>query len=148
MGFNITELTGSNVAAILAALQALCPDLVTTSQRGLLAPDAEAIQAGFIKIATSANKGLMSKAFAELLALLQDAETASGSTASAVRLRRSPRAAISHRSLSLPVSLSKGTLFIRRTQSLKVSAIQPGNSFSTMPHGCTGISVPRGFFIL
>ena len=67
MGFNITELTGSNVQAIIAALQALCPDLVTTTQKGLLAPDAEAIQAGFIKIATSANKGLMSKAFAELL---------------------------------------------------------------------------------
>lgn len=44
MGFNITELQGSNVAAIIAALQALCPDLVTTSQKGLLAPDAEAIR--------------------------------------------------------------------------------------------------------
>ena len=67
MGFNITELTGSNVAAILAALQALCPDLVTTSQKGLLAPDAEAIQAGFIKLATASNKGLMSKQYAALL---------------------------------------------------------------------------------
>ena len=67
MGFNITELQGSNVAAIIAALQALCPDLVTTSQKGLLAPDAEAIQAGFIKLATSSNKGLMSKAFAAIL---------------------------------------------------------------------------------
>ena len=67
MGFNITELTGSNVAAIIAALQALCPDLVTTSQKGLLAPDAEAIQAGFIKLATASNKGLMSKQYAALL---------------------------------------------------------------------------------
>ena len=67
MGFNITELQGSNVQAIIAALQALCPDLVTTSQKGLLAPDAEAIQAGFIKIATSGNKGLMSKEFAAIL---------------------------------------------------------------------------------
>ena len=67
MGFNITELQGSNVAAIIAALQALAPDLVTTAQKGLLAPDAEAIQAGFIKEATSGNKGLMSKAFAALL---------------------------------------------------------------------------------
>lgn len=67
MGFNITELQGSNVAAIIAALQALTPDLVTTAQKGLLAPDAEAIEAGFIKEATSSNKGLMSKVFAELL---------------------------------------------------------------------------------
>ena len=52
---------------ILAALQAMTPGLVTTTQRGFLAPDAEAIADGFIKIATSANKGLMSKAFAELL---------------------------------------------------------------------------------
>ncbi len=67
MGVNITELSGSNVAAIIAALQALQPGLVTTTQRGLLAPDAEAIADGFIKLATSANKGLMSKQFAALL---------------------------------------------------------------------------------
>ena len=72
MGFNITELTGSNVQAIIAALQALCPDLVTTTQKGLLAPDAEAIAAGFIKTATSSNKGLMSKEFA---AILENPET-------------------------------------------------------------------------
>lgn len=52
---------------ILAALQAMTPGLVTTAQRGFLAPDAEAIENGFIKLATSGNKGLMSKAFAELL---------------------------------------------------------------------------------
>jgi len=52
---------------ILAAIQALEPGLVTTTQRGFLAPDAEAIANGFIKLATSANKGLMSKEFAALL---------------------------------------------------------------------------------
>ena len=67
MGVNITELSGSNVAAIIAALQALQPGLVTTTQEGILAPDAEAIADGFIKLATSANKGLMSKQFAALL---------------------------------------------------------------------------------
>ena len=68
MGFNITELQGSNVQAIIAALQALgMPGLVTTSQSGLLAPDAEAIENGFIKLATNANKGLMSASMAALL---------------------------------------------------------------------------------
>lgn len=67
MGYNLTELTGSNVAAIVAALQALAPNLVTGSQEGLLAPDAEAIEEGFIKLATSGNKGLMSKEMAALL---------------------------------------------------------------------------------
>ena len=67
MGYQITELTGSQIAAIVAALQALEPGLVTTSQAGKLAPDAEAIENGFIKLATNANKGLMSKAFATLL---------------------------------------------------------------------------------
>ena len=43
-------------------------DLVSTTKAGLLAADAEAIDsAGGIKLATSGNKGLMSKAFAELL---------------------------------------------------------------------------------
>ena len=72
MGVNITELSGSNVAAIIAALQALQPGLVTTTQEGLLAPDEEAIANGFIKLATSSNKGLLSKAFA---ALLENPET-------------------------------------------------------------------------
>ena len=67
MGFNITELTGSNVQAIITALQALAPGLVTTDQQGLLAPDAECILNGFIKVATSGNKGLMSKEFAAIL---------------------------------------------------------------------------------
>ena len=67
MGFNLTELTGDQVAAIVAALQALEPGLVTTTQAGKLAPDAECILNGFIKEATSGNKGLMSKAFATLL---------------------------------------------------------------------------------
>lgn len=67
MGFNLTELTGDQFAAIVAALQALEPGLVTTTQAGKLAPDAECILDGFIKEATSGNKGLMSKAFATLL---------------------------------------------------------------------------------
>lgn len=67
MGFDITELTGAKVDAIIAALQAMAPGLVTTTQQGLLAPDAEAIQDGFIKLATNANKGLMSKQFAALM---------------------------------------------------------------------------------
>ena len=57
----------TTMQSILAALQAMTPGLVTTTQRGFLAPDAEAIADGFIKIATNANKGLMSKAFAALL---------------------------------------------------------------------------------
>ena len=67
MGLNITELTGDKVQAIINALLALEPGLVTTTQAGKLAPDAEAIADGFIKLATSSNKGLMSKAFAALL---------------------------------------------------------------------------------
>lgn len=52
---------------LIAAINAFAPGLVTTSQRGFLAPDAEAIENGFIKLATSANKGLLSKTFAALL---------------------------------------------------------------------------------
>lgn len=58
-----TDATGQ---AILSALQALEPGLVTTSQAGKLAPD-PSIENGFIKLATSSNKGLMSAAFAALL---------------------------------------------------------------------------------
>ena len=57
----------TTMQAILAALQAMAPGLVTTTQRGFLAPDAEAIENGFIKLATNANKGLMSASFAALL---------------------------------------------------------------------------------
>lgn len=57
----------STMQLILAALQAIAPGLVTTTQRGFLAPDAEAIENGFIKLATNANKGLMSASFATLL---------------------------------------------------------------------------------
>ena len=67
MAYNLTELTGEQVGLIVAALQQMVPGLVTTTQRGFLAPDAEAIANGFIKLATSANKGLMSKEFAALL---------------------------------------------------------------------------------
>lgn len=67
MGFNITELTGAKIDALISALQAIAPGLVTTTQRGFLAPDAEAIEDGFIKLATSANKGLMSKQMAAIL---------------------------------------------------------------------------------
>ncbi len=52
---------------LIAALNAFAPGLVTTTQRGFLAPDAEAIANGFIKLATSSNKGLMSKDFAAML---------------------------------------------------------------------------------
>lgn len=57
----------TTMQAILTALQAIAPGLVTTTQRGFLAPDAEAIENGFIKLATNANKGLMSANFAALL---------------------------------------------------------------------------------
>ena len=67
MGFNISELTGAKIDAIIAALQALEPGLVTTTQPGKLAPNAECIEDGFIKLATNANMGLMSKQFAALL---------------------------------------------------------------------------------
>lgn len=60
-------MTHDDAQALITALQAFAPGLVTTTQRGFLAPDAEAIADGFIKLATSANKGLMSKAMAELL---------------------------------------------------------------------------------
>ena len=59
--------TDATLQQAVAALQALEPGLVTTSQAGKLAPDAEAIENGFIKLATSGNKGLMSKVFAALL---------------------------------------------------------------------------------
>jgi len=59
--------TDATLQLLVAAIQALEPGLVTTSQAGKLAPDAEAIENGFIKLATSLNKGLMSKAFAALL---------------------------------------------------------------------------------
>lgn len=59
--------THDDMLALIAALEAFTPGLVTTTQRGFLAPDAEAIENGFIKIATSANNGLLSKAFAALL---------------------------------------------------------------------------------
>ncbi len=60
-------MTHDDALALIAALNAFAPGLVTTTQRGFLAPDAEAIADGFIKVATSTNKGLMSKVFAALL---------------------------------------------------------------------------------
>ena len=60
-------MTHDDAQALIQALQAFAPGLVTTTQRGFLAPDADAIADGFIKLATSSNKGLMSAAFAELL---------------------------------------------------------------------------------
>lgn len=67
MGFNVTDLTGPEIERIATALEALIPGLVTTTQRGFLAPDSEAIENGFIKLATHLNKGLMPKEFAALL---------------------------------------------------------------------------------
>lgn len=67
MAFNITELSGEKIDALIAALEAIAPGLVTTSQAGKLAPNEECIENGFIKLATSLNKGLMSKQFAEML---------------------------------------------------------------------------------
>ena len=60
-------MTHDDALLMIAALEALAPGLVTTTQSGLLAPDVEAIENGFIKLATSDNKGLMSKTFAALL---------------------------------------------------------------------------------
>ena len=57
----------ADAQALIEALEALAPGLVTTTQAGKLAPDAEAIQDGFIKLGTSSNKGLLSKAFAAIL---------------------------------------------------------------------------------
>ena len=69
MGFNVTDLTGPEIERLCAALEALggieaaitalTPGLVTTTQRGLYAPD-DCIDGGKIKTATSSNKGLMS----------------------------------------------------------------------------------------
>lgn len=67
MAYNIEELAGSIAERIAEALEAAAPGLVTTTQRGFLAPDAEAIENGFIKTATSGNKGLMSASMAALL---------------------------------------------------------------------------------
>lgn len=67
MAYNIEELAGSIAERIAAALEAAAPGLVTATQRGFLAPDAEAIENGFIKLATGSNKGLMSAAMAALL---------------------------------------------------------------------------------
>ena len=52
-------MTHDDALALIAALNAFAPGLVTTTQRGFLAPDAEAIANGFMKLATSSNKGLM-----------------------------------------------------------------------------------------
>ena len=57
----------TTLQAILAAIQALEPGLVTTSQAGKLAPDAEAIENGFIKLATVNNKGLMKPLYVTML---------------------------------------------------------------------------------
>lgn len=67
MAYNIEELAGSIAERIAEALEAAAPGLVTATQRGFLAPDAEAIENGFIKLATGSNKGLMSAAMAALL---------------------------------------------------------------------------------
>lgn len=60
-------MTHDDALALIAALQALNPGLVTTTQRGFLAPDAEAIENGFIKLATGSNKGLMPAGWAALM---------------------------------------------------------------------------------
>ena len=69
MGFNVTDLTGPEIERLIAALealggleaaiQALTPGLVTTSQRGLYAPD-DCINQGKIALATESVKGLLS----------------------------------------------------------------------------------------
>ena len=62
-------MTHDDAQAIIALLDALFPlGLVTPTKPGLLAPDAEAIEDGFIKEATPSNKGLMSAEHAALLA--------------------------------------------------------------------------------
>lgn len=55
--------THDDAVAIIAALNAIAPGLVTGSQAGLLAADA-VVENGFIKQATGSNKGLMPAAFA------------------------------------------------------------------------------------
>ena len=71
----LTDATGQSMdgklASILAALQAMAPGLVTTSQRGFLAP-ADFIEGGMIKDATPTNKGLMTAAYAAILEGLAD----------------------------------------------------------------------------
>lgn len=59
-------MTHADALALIAALNGFAPGLVTTTQRGFYAPD-DCIEGGKIKLATNANKGLMSKAFAALL---------------------------------------------------------------------------------
>ena len=76
MGFNVTDLTGPEIERLItalealggltAAIQALTPGLVTTSQRGLYAPD-DCIDQGKIKLATETIKGLLSPADKTLL---------------------------------------------------------------------------------
>lgn len=70
MGFNITELTGAKIDALISALQAIAPGLVTTEQMGFLAP-ASFIENGMIKDASSSNKGLMTAAMAGIVESLQ-----------------------------------------------------------------------------
>ena len=60
-------MTHDDALALLAAIAALAPGLVTDSQAGCVAGDEEAIENGFIKLATSDNKGLMPAAYAALL---------------------------------------------------------------------------------
>ena len=50
--------TDATLQLILAAIQALEPGLVTTAQAGKLAPDAEAIENGFIKVPDKPGLGI------------------------------------------------------------------------------------------
>lgn len=65
-------MTHEDALALIAALQAMDPGLVTTSQAGKLAPNAECIENGFIKNATPSNKGLMTAAYASVVESLTD----------------------------------------------------------------------------
>ena len=65
-------MTHDDALALIAALQAMDPGLVTTSQAGKLAPNAECIENGFIKNATPSNKGLMTAAYASVVEGLTD----------------------------------------------------------------------------
>lgn len=60
-------MTHDDALALIAALNSFAPGLVTTTQRGFLAPDAEAIEDGFIKLASPGNKGLMPARWADLM---------------------------------------------------------------------------------
>ena len=64
-------MTHDDALALIAALNSFAPGLVTTTQRGFLAPD-ESIEDGFIKDADETTHGLMTPAFVKMLNCLSN----------------------------------------------------------------------------